>query len=256
MGSVNRDRVKSIIRRVLPKAVRRKILRYSRWPPVGRISFDGLRRVTPISGAWGADRGQPIDRYYIERFLATHTLDIQGHVLEFKDSVYTVRFGGNRVVKSDVLHRDEGNPRATIVADLVSAERIPSDTFDCIICTQTLHFVFEVQAATRTLHRILKPGGVLLATVPGISQLAHPAAGESWSDFWRFTQHSVRCLFEHVFSPTSITVKTWGNVLTAVAFLHGLAAEELTQDELDYVDTDYPLLTEVRAVKASQDARR
>ena len=67
----------------------------------------------------------------------------------------------------DILMATEGNPQATIVGDLTDAPQIPSDAFDCAIVTQTLQFVYDVRAALATLHRILAPGGVLLATVPG-----------------------------------------------------------------------------------------
>ena len=62
-------------------------------------------------------------------------------------------------------------PEATIVADLADAAHIPADAFDCIILTQTLHLIFDVRAAVATVRRILAPGGVVLATVPGISQV-------------------------------------------------------------------------------------
>src|SRR5207302_1422674 len=114
----------------------------------------------------------PIDRYYIENFLARHDSDIHGRVLEIGDDAYTRRFGGSRVTKSDVLHVAEGNPKATLVADLAQADWVPSEIFDCIIFTQTLQFIYDVKTVVRTLFRILKPGGVLLATVPGISQLS------------------------------------------------------------------------------------
>ena len=253
-GDVIKKLVARLARRVLPATLRRKVLRSLQWPPVGHASFEGLRRITPISRAWGADRGQPVDRYYIERFLTAYAGDIRGHVLEIKDNAYTLRFGGDRVTGSEVLHKDKGNLKATIVADLVDASQIADNSFDCVICTQTLHFILDVQAAIGTLYRILKPGGVLLVTVPGISQLDHPATGETWNDYWRFTQHSAQCLFEQVFSPANLTVKTWGNVLAAVALLHGLAAKELTEEELAYVDVDYPLLTSVRAVKEQAHA--
>jgi len=138
--------------------------------PVGKVRFGSLRRVTPISQQWGFDRGLPIDRYYIENFLAHHENDIRGRVLEIGDNSYTPKFGGNRVTKSDVLYVEEGNPKATIVADLTSANHISSNTFDCIILTQTLQLIYDVQAALQTSFRILKPGGVLLATLSGIAQ--------------------------------------------------------------------------------------
>src|SRR5262249_49645488 len=102
------------------------------------VAFGDLRRVTPIARRFGYERGQPIDRHYIEAFLEKNASAIHGHVLEVGDGLYTRRFGGSRVAKSDVLHVTAGNPAATIVGDLSRAEHIPSDWFDCIICTQTL----------------------------------------------------------------------------------------------------------------------
>jgi SAM-dependent methyltransferase len=209
--------------------------------------FGNLRRVTPISRDFGFDRGQPIDRYYIEQFLERHAGDVQGRVLEIGDDAYTDKFGANRVTVSDVLHVDDSNPAATIVGDLAHADHIPSDTFDCIILTQTLHLIYDVPAAIRTLHRILRPGGVLLATFPGVSQIARDRWGETW--YWGFTALSARRLFEESFPAGSIQVESRGNVLTALGFLHGLAMEELRQKELDYNDPTYQVLIMLRVEK-------
>ena len=222
--------------------------RLMRWPPVGRVRFGSLRRLQPISRVFGFDRGLCIDRYYIENFLACHTDDVRGCVLEIGDDTYTRTFGGGRVTKSDVLHVSEGNPKATIVADLICADNVPSNTFDCAIFTQTLQFIYDVQAAVRTLYRILKPGGVLLATFPGISQISRHDMNR-WGEYWRFTTISARLLFEEVFPAENIRVQAHGNVLVAIAFLHGLAAEELTKQELNYHDPDYEVIITVRAVK-------
>jgi SAM-dependent methyltransferase len=207
-----------------------------------------LRRLNPISTMFGYDRGRPIDRYYIEEdFLARHRDDVRGHVLEIGDASYTREFGGDQVAISDVLHVDEGNPQATIVADLSSAEHIPSDTFDCIILTQTLHLIYDVRSAIQTLHRILKPEGVLLATFPGISQITRSRWGDQW--YWSFTQLSAKRLFEESFPATSVEVEAHGNVLTAISFLHGLAAEELREEELKSRTPGYEVIVTVRAVK-------
>ena len=183
-------------------------------------------------------RGLPVARYYIERFLSAHASDIQGHVLEIGDNYYTRKFGRNRVTRSDVLHVAEGNPNATIVADLTRAGHLPSNAFDCIIFTQTLQYIYDVRAALRTLYRILRPSGVLLATCHGISDLSRHGM-DLWGEYWRFTDRSVRRLFAEVFPPDNLEVKQHGNVLASIAFLHGLDAAELTTDELDYADPDY-----------------
>jgi SAM-dependent methyltransferase len=207
-----------------------------------------FRRLTPISRTFGLDRGQPIDRFYIERFLTSHARDIRGAVLEIGDDGYARRFGRDQLVTCDVLHVEAGHPGATIVADLAHADGMASDAFDCIIFTQTLQFIFGLQAVTNTLHRLLKPGGVLLATAPGITQISRYDM-DRWGEYWRFTTLSMRRLLEEVFPSAHVSVDANGNVLTAVAFLHGLAAEELRPDELDYRDADYELLITARAIK-------
>lgn len=215
--------------------------------PVGRVKFGSLRRVTPIGVEFGGDRGVPIDRYYIENFLAHRAEDIQGRVLEIEDNVYTRKYGGSSVEISDVLHVTEGNPQATIVADLTHADDVPSDAFDCIILTQTLQLIYDVRSAIRTLHRILKPGGVLLATFPGISQIEHNYKWGNW--YWAFTTQSARRLFEETFPASNVEVDAHGNVLAAASFLYGVEVEELSQAELDYRDPDYEFLITLRAVK-------
>jgi hypothetical protein len=215
-----------------------------------RVNLGDLRRVTPISRIFGYDRGRPIDRYYIERFLLNNACDIRGHVLEFGDDAYTRQFGGDRVTRSDVLRAKQGNPQATIIADLSAAEHITTETFDCIICTQVLMYIYHIGTAIRTLQRILKPSGVLLATFPGISQISRNDM-DQWGEYWRLTTLSAKRLFEEAFAAENVVVQAHGNVLAAAAFLYGLAVDELQTEELDYFDPDYELSIMVRAVKAN-----
>ncbi|HKN87045.1 MAG TPA: methyltransferase domain-containing protein, partial [Nitrospiraceae bacterium] len=164
--------LRHIIKSCVPEGARRwlrKLQGVEGIPATGRVHFGSLRRVLPISRTYGFDRGQPIDRYYIERFLARHADDIRGRVLEIADDAYTRRFGGRRVTTSDVLHVVEGNPHATIVADLTNAGHLPSEQYDCVILTQVLSVIYDVRAALRTVYRLLKPGGTLLATTPGVA---------------------------------------------------------------------------------------
>lgn len=227
--------------RVRPRAV----------PFVGRVRFGSLRRLEPIDREFGFSRGTPVDRYYIEAFLARYAIDIRGRVLEVGDARYTRRFGGARVTRSDVLHVISGNPEATIVADLSRGDHLPSGAFDCIVLTQTLQCIYDQRAALQTCHRILKPGGVLLATTHGISKLSRTDMAQ-WGEYWRLTSRSARLLFEETFAPESVQVETHGNVLTTTAFLYGLAAEELTREELEFRDpkAEYEMLITIRVVKA------
>jgi glycosyltransferase involved in cell wall biosynthesis len=245
-----KEGIKSLVRRSLPRPIYRWVQERRHGthylPKVGDVNFGNLRRVTPISRIFGFDRGLPVDRYYIEGFLAGKAADIRGRVLEVADDTYTRRFGDVRVTKADVLHVSQDNPLATIVADLSRADHIPSEIFDCIILTQTLNVIYDLRAAVSTLRRILKPGGVLLATFPGISQTCRYDWGGSC---WALTSLSAGRLFEEVFSPEDISIETYGNVLVATAFLHGLVTQELRKEELDYRDPDYEVIIAVRAVK-------
>jgi SAM-dependent methyltransferase len=194
-----------------------------------------------------------VDRYYIEQFLAEHAADVSGHVLEFSDDFYARTFGGTKLARVDVLDLTRENPRATIVTDLASGDNIPSNTFDCIICTQVLLLIYDIHAAVRTLYRILKPGGIVLVTVPGVAHKISRLDMDRGGDYWRFTTLSLRRLFEEVFPMNRIEVKAYGNVLAAIAFLHGFAVEDLRAGDLDYRDADYEVSIALRAVKRNHE---
>lgn len=215
-------------------------------PRPGRASLGSLRRLAPLDRRWGYGRGRPLDRYYIELFLDGHRADIRGTVLEIGDDRYTRQFGGDRIERSEVLHVDRGNPYATLVGDLTADVFCPN-TFDCILVTQVLQFVRKPAAAVATLARMLRPGGVVLATVPGISPIDRKGM-EAWGDYWRFTSRSMQVLFERPFDKGTVEVTSFGNVLTATAFLYGMAAEELDASELAFHDPDYEVVIGIRAV--------
>ena len=212
----------------------------------GPVWLGSLGRLEPFGADWGYDRGTPIDRWYIEQFLAAHSRDISGRVLEVKDSGYTERFG-HAVTESAVLDVDPANARATHVADLADGDALAGEAFDCFVLTQTLQFVFDVRAALTTAHRILRPGGVLLATLPVTSRICEAPL----TDLWRFTPLATRRLLEDAFGSATVAVAGRGNVLTQVAFLEGLAAEDLTSDELATDDERFPLVVCARVVRAA-----
>jgi SAM-dependent methyltransferase len=213
--------------------------------------FGDLRRVTPYRPAFGCYGGQCIDRFYIEKFLEKYSSDICGRVLEVAEPVYTNQFGRGKVTTSDIVDGDVRNHGATIHADLTSADNVADNTYDCIICTQTLLLIYDFQAAIRTLRRLLKTGGVLLCTFPGISQLcpADMISSGVGNDYWRFTRHSAALAFGSTFGDGRVTVETYGNVLAATAMLHGIVSQELTDEERNYHDPDYEIIIAVRARK-------
>ena len=228
--------------------IRRGFRRHTRMPPIGQVDMGSLDRITPVSNNWGFDRGTPVDRYYIESFLDDCSNDIQGRVLEIYDNKYTRRFGGDRVTQSDILHNTPSLKRATLVLDLASPSKAPVDLFDCIICTQTLHLIYDIRSAIRSLNKLLKPGGVLLLTAPAITPISRSDM-DSHGDHWRFTSPTLRRLFEESSSWSDIETRAFGNVYAATSFLHGLAAEELDRDKLAHFDPDYEILTALRMIK-------
>jgi hypothetical protein len=204
----------------------------------------------PVSRLFGADRGRPIDRWYIERFLERHRDDVRGRVLEVAETTYTGWYGNGQVTSSDVLYAAEGLPDATVVGDLATGEGLPPGAFDCFICTQTLQCIYDVPAAVRGTRELLAPGGVLLCSVPALSQTSR-LDRERWGDWWRFTSAGLRRLLEDVYGPGNVTVTAHGNALVAASFLYGLAAEEIDRAVLEADDDEYELVITARAVRTS-----
>jgi hypothetical protein len=211
------------------------------------VEWGNLRRQTPLSW-FGFDRGMPIDRFYIERFLDAHRSDIRGHVLEIEDDGYTRKFGSPAVERSDILYAAPDFPGATLTGNLSTGDGITVATFDCIILTQTLPFIYDIHTAVQHTFRALRPNGVLLVTVPGITRISRRDM-DRWGEYWRLTSLSTRRVLEEAFAPENVSVQAYGSLLTAVAFLYGLATEELTTAELEDIHADFEVLIGARAVR-------
>jgi SAM-dependent methyltransferase len=209
------------------------------------IALRAMMPSSPISEEWGLDRGNAIDRFFIEAFLARHSADIRGRVLEVQSPRYTRLFGKSNVTKSDVLDLSPDNPQATIVADLTNAPHIEGEAFDCVIVTQTLQLIYDVSGAISTLHRMLSPNGVLLLTVPGITK-----KDQFYTWYWSFFPAAVHSLLLAHFAPEDIRVESLGNLRTSMAFLTGLAQEDLNSSDFIGVDANYPVIVTARAVKS------
>lgn len=217
----------------------------------GVTDWSVLRRLHPFRPGFGYHYGKCIDRYYIERFLAANAQAIRGRVAEIGGDQYAHGFGGDRVERCDVIDVDESNDKRTITLDLAATAAAPENIFDCILCVQTLFEIYDHAAAVASLRKMLRPGGVLLATLPGLSQrVPRPMLGGG-GDWWRYTACSAQRLFSGAFGEASVEVVTYGNVLAATAFLHGLVERELTRDELEFHDPDYEVLIGVKAVKSA-----
>jgi len=209
-----------------------------------RLAF--LGGIKPFSYRWGSDRGLPIHRYYLSHFLKEFSNDIKGNCLEFGEDTYILTFGGDKVRSIDILHINDQNPKATIVGDLTKPNAIPSNKFDCIICTHVLHLVLEFDKFVSDLYRILKPGGVLLLAVPHIS-MCDPDIHE----FWRFTPEGLKLLLTKMFPEEHIETRAYGNSLTAAGEIRGLVSYEFTPLELDTHDEKFCVEVCARVVKPS-----
>lgn len=211
------------------------------------ISFERVS-AKPITYDFGFSRGTPIDRYYISSFLQKYASDVKGAVLEIAESTYSKEFD-NGVTSFEVLHVDKSNRKATIIGDLTKFDSLPENIIDCFICTQTLNFIFELKKSIEGCYKLLKKEGVFLGTVSGISQISRYDM-ERWGDYWRFTDLSVRKLFEEYFGEENIVIETFGNVFAANAFLQGIAVEDIeNKNILDEKDQDYQVIIAIRAIK-------
>lgn len=216
-------------------------------PAIGKVNTGDFDRTKPFSTEFGYDRGGPVDRYYIENFLKKQAGCIKGRTLEIGDNEYTLMFGGDALTQSDIMHVDDKNNKATFVGDLSNAPHLPDNTFDCIVLTQTLHLIFDFKGALDTCYRILKPGGILLLTSPGITPIDHSEWKNIW--YWSFTDTALKMLLSKSFPAGEIEIETFGNVHVATAFLYGMGLQEVPKEKLDYHDPHFQVIIGVKAVK-------
>lgn len=238
--------LRNVVIRSLPRPLADWMRRAKRrlfWPGPKVVDFGDLLRINPVARNWGFARGTPVDRVYIEQFFERHRTEIAGRVLETGDTRYSDRFG-SAVTQQDVLDIQDGAAGTTIVGDLGKEDALPPQTFDCIILAQTLQYVDDLKAAARQLHLALRPGGVVLATLPCIGPLFEM---DNYSWKWLFTPRLARELFAAEFGEDNVDIGIFGNAFAATCFLQGIAAEEVGADWLEPVDTDYPLIITVRA---------
>ncbi|MES2447351.1 MAG: methyltransferase domain-containing protein [Bacteroidota bacterium] len=246
-----KEALKSILKNYLPSFLKRILHRLNYYPSYapsqGKILWGDFGRTKPLSNNYGFDRGGAIDRYYIEKFLASESSHIKGNVLEIADNNYTLKFGKKLVTKSDVLHINKDAPGATYIADLGQENDMPSDKFDCIILTQTLQFIYDYRLALKNCYRMLKKGGTLLLTVPGISAIELGEWHKSW--LWSFNEASIEKICEEIFPNQNLAINSYGNVFAAITFLHGVGISEIDTQKLDIRDNAYDVIITLRLIK-------
>ncbi len=206
----------------------------------GLPRWGNLRRTAPFSATFGFERGTPVDRYYLHRFLDANRARITGDVLEVQTSGYTRRYGTDvrRSATFDIVPLFE----PTYLCDLAHCEDVvPSAAFDCVLLPNTLQHLRELDRCLSQLMRIVRPGGWILASAAGLL----PLTGDV-PDLWRFSPDGWRDTLARAWPGADLTVAGNGNCLASVAAQLGLALEELTDAELDVEDPRFPVLTTIR----------
>jgi hypothetical protein len=205
----------------------------------GLPRWGNLRRTTPFSFTFGVERGTPVDRHYLHRFLDAYRELITGNVLEVQVSSYTTRFGHD-VYRADTFDIvPEFAP--TYLCDFAHCESmIPDNAYDCLLLPNTLQHFRELDRCLEQALRVVVPGGTILASVAGLL----PLTGDV-PDYWRLSPDGWRELLARAWPRAHVNVSGHGNCLAAAAAQMGLASEELTAAELDLNDPRYPVLTTI-----------
>ncbi len=194
----------------------------------------------PASRTFGAERGKPIDRYYIEKFLYENKQRICGETLEIAETTYSIQYGEDRLGHAYMLHV-EGWGEDAIKGNLETGEGIEEYRYDTLVITQTLMFTYDLKSVAKNIYRALKRGGTALITVSGISQISRYDA-DRWGSYYSFHEDALHRLFEPLFGQGNVRVESYGNVKTAVAMLYGLCCEDLVVDDFETNDEDYPVI--------------
>ena len=204
--------------------------------------WGNLRRVEPFSANFGFERGTPVDRFYLHRFFDANRSLITGRVLEVQMPSYTRAYGS----AVEVSHSVDINPefRATYTCDLADAREIPSDSYDCFLAPQTLQHVADLSGVLRTMQRVVKPGGYVLASAAGLMPLIPDG-----DEYWRLSPAGWRRVLAREWAGGDVIIEGHGNCLSAIAAMHGLALEELTEEELTAHDPRYPVLVTIKCRK-------
>lgn len=236
----------------LPAGVRIRLLRARRWwrrhRPGRRVRWGNLRRRSPFSADHALDRGRPVDRYLIELFVGAHRDDICGDVMEMSRTTYTSAYGKGRVKSCTVVDIDRSNAQATHFCDLCDPGSLPAGAFDCIVLTQTLQYLGDLDVAIANLWQALRPDGVLLLTVPALAR-EDPVGG----DYWRFTPAGLlRVLADRLPAEAGIVVSGYGNAVAAAAQIVAASVEDLGLESLQRNDPAYPVIVGARVVKSAQ----
>ena len=190
----------------------------------GRGRRDGAVTTWP-----GADKRHPHRSYYnwslrepLARWLEREGTNAAGlRVLDVGcgDKPYFPYFSA----ASEYVGVDPVDPHADVVG---IAEELPREdaSFDVVLCIQVLEHVDDPARAAHELHRVLKPGGRLLAATHG-TYVYHPDP----ADNWRWTHTGLQKLFTDNGTWTSLAVEPGAGTAAAIGLLVGHYVDQVAQ---------------------------
>jgi hypothetical protein len=195
----------------------------------------------PLARDFGLSRGKPIDRFYIEQFLSKHANLISGNILEVGDDVYSKKYATVKSTIKTLQYHNDLNYENETCGDLTNKHTLPEAVIDCFICTQTLNFIYDFNAAIKGIKYLLSKKGAALVTVASICKVSKYDA-DRWGDFWRFNPQGIKKAFVDVFGENNVEVFAYGNYPAARYLLDGLATQDINIKHLQKTDEEYPVL--------------
>jgi len=211
-------------------------------PARGAVSWGDLRRLTPICSRFGFSRGEPVDRYYLRRWLDEIRDEVTGVVVELggKNTNVTL-YGFSKASEYHALDLDASSAHVDIQGDVLDATALEPESADTILLFNVLEHCPSPETAVVNVRRWLRAGGRVFCMVPSV-QRSHRYP----KDYWRPLPDAMTWLFRDY---DEVALRVFGNPTAAVACLMGIAADELDPAELDAEHADFPVATCLRATK-------
>lgn len=209
-------------------------LRKARYP-IGTLNWGDLRRGKPFCNEFGFERGTPIDRYYLDKFISSIRHLVKGKVVEIGGALSNrEQYGFENTSTYDAVDL-LSSPFVNICGDIHESNLLKPDYYDTILLFNVLEHCHTPQKVVDNIHNWLASSGYCLAIVPN-AQRIHNNPG----DYWRILPDGMKTLFQNF---AKVQVTTYGSPTSLIASYMGIAAQELTHDELTEINPLYPVTT-------------
>jgi len=210
--------------------------------PIGAIDFGDFKRKLPFCPQFGHFRGNPVDRYYLDRFIEQIRNEVKGVTLEIGGSK------GNRELygltnTTSYLTMDLNGEGLDIIGDAHDTQAVEEASLDTVLLFNVLEHCERPWVVVDNIYQWLKPRGQVFCMVPN-AQRVHRVP----QDYWRILPDAMTSLFAR-FGRRKLYV--YGNPLTTLAAYYGIAAEELSREELDHYHENYPVANCIHAQKTA-----